>query len=67
MIARCEKSPPIGAEVVDKQVQRIGKIQDVFGPVKEPYVSIKPFDGVDLKKIIGQQVYLYRKQAKKRR
>ncbi len=65
VIVRTDKSPPIGAEVVDKKVQKVGQVKDVFGPVKAPYVSVKPFNNVDLEKIVGHQLYLYRKRRKR--
>ena len=63
VIVQTDKSPPIGAKVVDKKAQTIGSIHDVFGPVKSPYVSIKSnlkYD--DASRLVGQVVYLYRKR-----
>ncbi|NWF97067.1 MAG: H/ACA RNA-protein complex protein Gar1 [Candidatus Thorarchaeota archaeon] len=64
LILRTEKSPPIGAKVVDKKVKPVGTIIDVFGPVKEPYVSISPVKGVDTESIVDQVVYIYKKPEK---
>ena len=60
LILRTDKTPPIGphALVLDKEANMIGTILDVFGPVNNPYVSIRPYDGVDLQKLVGQLVYL---------
>jgi RNA-binding protein len=60
IILKTDKTPPIGAAVVDKKVQQIGSVLDVFGPVKEPYVSIRPNRGIDGSKLVGQTLYLYR-------
>ena len=60
IILRTEKTPAIGADVVDKSVQVIGTIADIFGPVKEPYVAIRAKKGVDTTKLVGQPVYLYK-------
>lgn len=60
IILRTEKTPPIGAEVVNKSVEVIGTIADIFGPVKEPYVAIRAKNGVDTTKLVGQPVYLYK-------
>lgn len=60
IILRTEKTPPIGAEVVNKSVEVIGTIADIFGPVKEPYVAIRAKKGVDTTKLVGQPVYLYK-------
>ena len=35
------KLPKIGSNVVTERMEHIGKIVDIFGPVKSPYVSIK--------------------------
>ena len=61
LIVQTDKSPPIGAKVVDKKALFIGKIQDVFGPVKQPYVAIRYKSSVEAKKLLGQMVYLYQK------
>lgn len=61
IILRTEKTPPIGAEVVDKSVEVVGTVTDIFGPVKQPYVAIRAKEGVDTTKLVGQPVYLYRR------
>ena len=63
IILRTEKTPPIGkqARVLDKKAQEIGFVIDVFGPVKTPYVSVRPKEGVDPSKLIGQMLYLVKK------
>jgi RNA-binding protein len=60
IILRTEKTPPIGrkARVLDKKAQEIGIVTDVFGPVKTPYVSIRPNEGIDPSKLVGQILYL---------
>lgn len=60
IILRTEKTPSIGKQsrVLDKKAQDIGFISDVFGPVKNPYVAIKPKKGVDTSKLVGQILYL---------
>jgi len=60
IILRTDKTPPIGAQVVDKSVEVIGTITDIFGPVKEPYISIRAKEGVNTTKLVGQPVYLYK-------
>ncbi|TXT57029.1 MAG: hypothetical protein BAJATHORv1_20627 [Candidatus Thorarchaeota archaeon] len=74
LIIRCEKTPPIGGKVVNKKVEPVGKIIDVFGPVNSPYVAIraKHSDKIKhdkdedarrayLESYIGQVMYLYKK------
>lgn len=59
IIVQTDKTPPMGAKVVDKKAQPVGKVQDVFGPVKNPYVAIRARRKEDAQKLIGQPVYLY--------
>lgn len=61
IILRSEKIPPIGAQVVDKSVQSVGRVQDVFGPVHRPYVAVRPRSEVDGESLVGQMLYLYKK------
>jgi RNA-binding protein len=35
------KLPKIGSNVVSESMEHIGDVNDIFGPVKKPYVSIK--------------------------
>ena len=64
IIIRTEKTPPVGRQtiVMDKKAQEVGTIIDVFGPVKFPYVAIKPNRGYNPQKLVGQMLYLYKKQ-----
>ena len=64
IIIRTEKTPPVGRQtiVMDKKAQEVGTIIDVFGPVKYPYVAIKPNRGYDPQKLVGQMLYLYKKR-----
>ena len=63
IIIRTEKTPPVGRQaiVMDKKAQEVGTIIDVFGPVKFPYVAIKPNRGYNPQKLVGQMLYLYKK------
>jgi len=56
LIVRAESLSRLGAIVVDKNLEKIGRVFDIFGPVKEPYISVKL--GVsDPEKYIGQVLY----------
>ncbi|MEM2142046.1 MAG: Gar1/Naf1 family protein [Candidatus Thorarchaeota archaeon] len=59
IIVQTDKTPPVGAVVVDKDVRNVGRIVDVFGPVKRPYVAIRPQEIERTSKLIGQTLYLY--------
>ncbi|MEM2901557.1 MAG: Gar1/Naf1 family protein [Candidatus Bathyarchaeia archaeon] len=58
LIARMESRtpPPLGSKVFDSELRPVGLLLDVFGPVKSPYLSIKP-EVAFPKKIIGRVIY----------
>ena len=59
------KTKIIGKKVVDKNIKEIGKVFDVFGPVKRPYLIIKLNKNIKNKKsLIGEIIYLYSKQKR---
>ncbi|WP_455645235.1 H/ACA ribonucleoprotein complex subunit GAR1 [Methanosphaera sp.] len=41
LIVPSKKTPRLGSTLVNKQRQPIGKISDIFGSTKKPYISIK--------------------------
>ncbi len=44
--------------VLDKKAREVGIIIDVFGPVKEPYVAVRPKGDFDTSNLVGQMLYL---------
>ncbi len=57
-IVRTTFKPKIGAKVINKHKQELGIITQIIGPVKKPYITIKPVK--DLKSsfnLIGTDVY----------
>jgi rRNA processing protein Gar1 len=42
LIVKAEKTPKINDKVVDENLTFIGFVFDIIGPVKSPYISIKP-------------------------
>ncbi|MHA2119471.1 MAG: H/ACA ribonucleoprotein complex subunit GAR1 [Candidatus Thorarchaeota archaeon] len=63
IIIQTDKTPPIGGRsiVLDKKAQEVGTIIDVFGPVKTPYVAVRPKRKTDPNKLVGQLLYLKKK------
>lgn len=47
LIARSSKTPSPGGIVFNSDKTKIGKVSYVFGPTKNPYVSIKLFKSVN--------------------
>ena len=61
IIARSNSTPALGLTVFTDDKKRIGKVHDVFGPTKEPYITIKPFrsrNSRDSKKQIDNNMHL---------
>lgn len=54
IIARSTSTPALGLPVFTEDKKRIGKIHDVFGPTKEPYIIIKPNRAIDPEKFDNQ-------------
>jgi len=51
-----ESYPDLGTSVVDEQLESIGTVVDVFGPVEAPYLAISPKD-VQLVSLVGKPLY----------
>jgi len=42
MILKAENLPRIGDQAIDENLNQIGNVFDVFGPVSSPYVAVRP-------------------------
>jgi len=47
----------IGTEVVDENLDDLGRVVDVFGPVERPYLAVAPGDDVHLPGLVGRKLY----------
>ena len=47
----------IGTMVIDDDLETVGRVVDVFGPVERPYVAVTPEDGVHLPSLVGSKLY----------
>jgi len=58
-ILRCSDGthPDIGTDVVDSELESVGRVVDVFGPVERPYLAVSPADGVALPALLGEKLY----------
>lgn len=63
LIVRLEKNLPlsVGEKVFDNKLSELGSIQDIFGPVSAPYLSVKPV-AKDFVKISGKILYSLRNE-----
>jgi len=66
LIVRSTFAPEIGSTIVTKDMKDVGEVFDVFGPVSNPYVSVKPKSDVNLETLIGETLYVMEKEVKKR-
>ena len=65
LIVRSEQMPPAHAFVYTNDKQKIGKVYNVFGPVKNPYVAVSLFKSVnrmDLESRTGEKLYVSTKK-----
>lgn len=70
LIAKSSQSPPSGASVFNKNKKKIGKIVDVFGPTKEPYISIGIFKSINsesFKNSSGEDLFVSENPKNKKR
>ncbi len=52
-----DEPPDIGTTVVDAQLERLGTVVDVFGPVNGPYLAVSPTNR-GAADILSEVVYL---------
>jgi rRNA processing protein Gar1 len=59
LILKPKSGPPpgLGANIYDGKRRPLGVVVDVFGPVRSPYVEIRPFSA-DAEKLVGKGAYM---------
>lgn len=67
VILRSDKTPGFGLAVFTEDKKRFGTVYDVFGPTKEPYISVKVYEKnpKKLEKRVGDTLYISSKPIKK--
>ncbi|MBR0472854.1 MAG: hypothetical protein IJI98_09195 [Methanosphaera sp.] len=66
IIVPTNKTPRIGSTITNNKNQAIGRINDIFGSTKKPYISIKTSHKYKKAKP-GEEVYLSTQNKKRRR
>jgi len=69
MILKADNVPHIGDRVVDENLNQVGTVFDVFGPVSSPYVAVRPSVG-ESSRLVDHVLYavpLYKSRREKRR
>lgn len=58
-VVRCPDAdhPDIGTMVLDEDLETVGRVVDVFGPVERPYLAVSPDASVALPSLLGGPVY----------
>ena len=64
MIVKSEQAPRIGSEVVDENLNVVGKVFDIIGPVSAPYAVVKPTVR-EPSKLLNKPVYLLLSKTKR--
>ena len=70
LIARSDKTPTAGGIVFDSKKNKIGKVSYVFGPTKQPYITIRLFKSANRKEIeknCGEKLFVSKPKSKKSR
>lgn len=68
LIVKTTKTPPAGAFVFTNDKNKIGRVGGIFGPVKNPYVSINLYKSVnkrDLENRCGEKLFVSTKKEDK--
>lgn len=42
MILKADNTPHIGNQAIDENLKPVGTVTDIFGPVANPYVAVRP-------------------------
>lgn len=60
LVARAEGAgvPDIGTPVVDENLDPVGRIVDVFGPIDRPYLAVSPDDEIHEASLLHGTLYI---------
>ena len=64
MIVKSEQAPRIGSEVVDENLNVVGKVFDIIGPISAPYTVVKPTIR-ETARLLNKPVYLLLSKTKR--
>ncbi len=66
LILRSKAVPKIGEDVFDNQLDRVGVVRDVFGPVTYPFISVSP-ERDDPEALLDKPFYLMKSRRQSSR
>jgi RNA-binding protein len=64
MVVKAENTPKMGFEVVDENLNVVGNVFDIIGPVSAPYAVVKPCIK-EPEKLLNKPVYLVLSKTKR--
>jgi rRNA processing protein Gar1 len=56
LIIKVQNEPMPGQMLFDSRKRPVGRVTEVFGPVKSPYASARPVSDL-VKQVLGEKVY----------
>ncbi|MGA9099208.1 MAG: Gar1/Naf1 family protein [Methanotrichaceae archaeon] len=51
-------TPRVNSLVIDQKKTKIGRVFDIFGPMKHPYIIVRPNKGIDAAAHVGKKLYV---------
>ncbi|MEN4006668.1 MAG: Gar1/Naf1 family protein [Methanobacteriaceae archaeon] len=68
IILRSDNMPTTGLSVFNGNKKKIGLVHDIFGPTKNPYITVKVYakNTENLDKRVGEAMFISSKPVKKR-
>lgn len=58
LVVRVESAPEIGTEVVDGELDVVGTVVDVFGPISRPFAAVSPTADCHPPSLLGSPLYV---------
>lgn len=67
IIIRSDNTPGLGLPVFDENKKRIGTVQDIFGPTKKPYITVKALakNSENIRNRVGETAFVSSKPIRK--
>jgi len=58
VLVRSTGEPRMGADVTDRRGTKVGRVADLIGPVRSPYVVVHPHPRADPRRLLGQELFV---------
>lgn len=67
IIVRSDNTPGFGLSVFNEDRKKIGVVQDIFGPTKKPYITVKVYakNTENIDKRVGEAMFVSSQPLKK--